>query len=405
MATAKIILRVDKPLASGECMIVLRIIKDRKKRDMALKFNSKPELWDSKLQQPKSKHPHYHELKNYIAIKEKEVQQAFLDLQSQNRPFTVDDIVNKLSLSIKVKNTTVFKYFDEHIQKLIEAGKVGYANVFRESQRQLKKFRNDKDLTFYDLNPVLIKKFDEFILKRGVKLNSAFVYVRTLKTLVNKAISDGLVDERHNPFKGISFAKYRKDKPQKRALTKDQIEAIKKFNPEQDKKLQFAKDLFLFSYYLRGMNFTDLAYLKWKDIKSEQVNYIRKKTSEPFKIKMIAPALAILEQFKKYYEGETSYVFPILSEKHETPVQKDNRIDKIMKIVNSSLKEISMKLEFPEKFTFYAARHSFATISRNSGVPVGMISEALGHDSEKTTQMYLDSFDSDKMNSVFENVL
>lgn len=405
MATAKIILRVDKPLASGECMIVLRIIKDRKKRDMALKFNSKPELWDSKLQQPKSKHPHYHELKNYLATKEKEVQQAFLDLQSQNRPFTVDDIVNKLSLSIKVKNTTVFKYFDEHIQKLIEAGKVGYANVFRESQRQLKKFRNDKDLTFYDLNPVLIKKFDEFILKRGVKLNSAFVYVRTLKTLVNKAISDGLVDERHNPFKGISFAKYRKDKPPKRALTKDQIEAIKKFNPEQDKKLQFAKDLFLFSYYLRGMNFTDLAYLKWKDIKADQVNYIRKKTNEPFKIKMIAPALSILAEFKNYYEGEESYVFPILSERHETPVQKDYRIDKVMKIVNGSLKDISTKLEFPEKFTFYAARHSFATISRNGGVPVGMISEALGHNTERTTQMYLDSFDSDKMNRFFESVL
>lgn len=390
---------------SGEYPIVMRIIKDRRKRYITLNCTSKPEHWDDLKNLPKKQHPLYNDLMTYLAEKNKEVQQVILDLQKRNKPFTVEDIYNSLSLSIKIKDVTVFKFFDCHIQNLINENRIGTANVFKSTYNQVKRFRDNKDLSFYDLNPIWIKRFDEWILKRGVKLNAAYVYVRTLKTLVNKAIAEGLVHESHNPFKGISFSKYRKDKPQKRALKKSQIEAIKAFDAGNDVKLKFAKNLYLFSYFTNGMNFIDIAQLKWSDIKNDRIHYVRKKTKEAFTIGLIIQAKEIINEYRTFYEGENSYVFPILSKEHITAIQIDYRLDKVLKYINASLKTIADKLEFEEHFTFYSARHSFATISRNSGVSVGMISEALGHETEKTTQIYLDSFGTENLTRVFENVL
>jgi integrase len=136
-----------------------------------------------------------------------------------------------------------------------------------------------------------------------------------------------------------------------------------------------------------------------------RLKYIRAKTGKHYNIKILAPALEILNWYLEHYP-ESEYIFPILDQsKHKTATQKDNRITKISKEVNKDLKEIALKAEIDFNITFYVARHSWATILKRSGVSTSVISEAMKHDTERTTQIYLDSFENDILDEANENLL
>ena len=162
-----------------------------------------------------------------------------------------------------------------------------------------------------------------------------------------------------------------------------------------DSKLIISKDIFLFSYYNRGINFKDIALLQWSDIKEGRMIYSRAKTGKAYNIGLLKPAIVILNKYKKITGGKKDdYVFPILNkEKHITAQQIHNRIKKTTKIINSDLKEIAKLCKINFNLTTYVARHSYATIMKRSGISTSLISESLGHKSEKTTQVYLDRFE------------
>jgi integrase len=137
-----------------------------------------------------------------------------------------------------------------------------------------------------------------------------------------------------------------------------------------------------------------MAFLKWRDIQKERLNYIRRKTKENFTIGLLDPAKEILEYYKQSCCcDKDGYIFPILSDSYKTARSIDYRIDRMLKIVNSDLKKIAISAKIEIRLTTYVARHSFATIMKRNGISTTMISEALGHESEKTTQIYLDSFE------------
>ncbi|RYF83063.1 MAG: site-specific integrase, partial [Chitinophagaceae bacterium] len=188
--------------------------------------------------------------------------------------------------------------------------------------------------------------------------------------------------------------------------TKDDMEKIKAMDEKQHPELVDAKNLFLFSYYCRGMNFTDMALLRWQDIHEERLSYVRQKTKERFSIGLLPPALAILHYYKEQNKVEnSSYVFPVLRERHKTPAAIYNRKVKMLRKINSELKTIASLCGVEAQLTTYVARHSFATILKRQGVNTSLISEMLGHDSEKTTQVYLDSFESKVLDEVSKALL
>ena len=217
--------------------------------------------------------------------------------------------------------------------------------------------------------------------------------MRAFKTLVNNAKKENLVKENYNPFKEFSFQKYRGIKTKKRAITKAQIQLIMDYVPLLNSVLN-SKNYFLISYFCRGINFTDIAFLKWSNIYENRLEYTRRKTGESFSVLILEPAAKIIEHYKSTnYFGMGSYIFPILNDFHKTPQQIDYRIEKIIKQTNKDLKTIAEAVGIKEKLTTYVARHSFATNMKRSGVSISLISESLGHDSEKTTRIYLDSFE------------
>ena len=162
---------------------------------------------------------------------------------------------------------------------------------------------------------------------------------------------------------------------------------------------RLAVALFTFSYFMGGINFVDMAYLTEKNIIEGRLIYHRKKTSKLINLPLQEEAMMVLKRYKNNSQG---YLFPILSKEHQTEQQKLNRLHKVITKVNRALKAIGKELNIPIKLTTYCARHSYATVLKRAGVSTSIISESLGHSSEKVTQIYLDNFENNQIDKAME---
>lgn len=405
MSSIKVLLKTHKETKSGLYPIVLRVIKDRKIRFIFTGHSCSRELWDFENNRPSSKHPNRQQIKSMISTKIAEAESAILNLEQDEKQFSADSIKNKV-VSGK-KNITVFKFIDEIVDNLSKQNKINNAKIYKDTRRMLFNFRNGADMNFSDLDVPFLNRFERSFSQRGVAGNSISVYMRTIRSVFNKAISEGYCKKIVYPFSEYKISKLETETT-KRSLSKSKMNDIIALNVDGNSKLDFAKDIFLFSYYCRGINFKDIALLKWSNVKTDnRLSYKRAKTGLNYNLGMILPAQEIL---KKYEEGIKSnpdkYIFPILNpEVHQTPSQLDNRIKKMGKIVNKSLKEIAILANVDFNLTTYVARHSFATVLKKSGIPTAQISESLGHKSEKTTQIYLDSFENELLDEANKALL
>ena len=248
---------------------------------------------------------------------------------------------------------------------------------------------------------------DEFKQKYTVhtKKTSFFEYFRTFRAVYNKAIADGYVKKGDSPFEDFKVSKF-KTQTRKRAITKDAIQLLAQVEVKQDSRLFHSRNAFLFSFYCSGMNFVDVAMLTWDNIvnSGEYLHYEREKTGDIFDIKLLQPALDILA----FYHNQRidKYVFPYLNEEeYKTPAQIHDRIEDRRKVTNKDLKKLATAAGVTTPITTYTARHSFATVLKRSGVATGKISELMGHESEKTTQVYLDSFEQKDLHEAMLNLL
>ena len=163
--------------------------------------------------------------------------------------------------------------------------------------------------------------------------------------------------------------------------------------------MDFARDMFMFSFCTRGMSFIDMAYLKKADLNNGCLAYRRKKTGQLMMIEWTKQMQDIID---KYKSDGTSYLLPIItSEDGSERRQYQNQMRKI----NRLLKDIANRAGLPMPLSMYYARHSWATIARGRDVPLAVISEGLGHDSETTTQIYLDSIKSSEVDKVNRMIL
>lgn len=163
-----------------------------------------------------------------------------------------------------------------------------------------------------------------------------------------------------------------------------------------------AINVFIFSYLNAGINFIDIAKLKYSNIVENHLIYNREKTKKLINVPLQTKALEIIT---KYHNDKSPYLFPILSPFHKTEIQIANRLHKVLAKINRHLKEIGEKLKLPVPLTTYVARHSYATVLKRAGVSTSIISESLGHSSERVTQIYLDSFDNEQIDEAMKNLL
>lgn len=226
---------------------------------------------------------------------------------------------------------------------------------------------------------------------------------RTLRSAYNKAIKAKCAHKSDYPFDEYKINKF-DTKTQKRAIAKTEV---LKFTKEVDnigkrQYVQLSKDIFIFSYLCGGINFTDIANLTKANITNGRLHYIRQKTGKLIKLGISEEAMQIIKIWKR----KQRLSIPILNTNiHKTPLQKQNRIHKMLGKINKNLKLIATQLNVDANMTTYVARHSFASVLKKSGVSIALISEALGHSDLSTTQVYLDSFDNEQIDTAMQNLL
>jgi len=397
-ATINVVCYKSKVLKNNENPLMLRVTKDRKSRYLSLGITIKPEYWDFERNKPKKNCPHKEQIERIILERTKEYQEQVLEYKITNKEFTATTLVEKVSNPIKAK--TVKEVFDLYIDRLYNANRIRYAEMFKVTLNSLIDFNRHLDIYFSEIDVAWLKRYEAWMFGKGLVSNTLELRFVRLRTVFNFAIEEKITKSEYYPFGTYKISKL-KQKTAKRSILKDEIINVINYKGKTDYE-RLAIDLFTFSYLTAGINFVDISRLKQENVFDNRLSYIRKKTSKRITIPLQEKAMEIIQ---KYKTPDNPYLFPILSPFHKTEQQKINRVHKVISKVNKCLKEIGEELKIPIPLTTYVSRHSYATVLKRSGVSTSIISESLGHSSEKVTQIYLDSFENSQIDEAMKNLL
>lgn len=283
------------------------------------------------------------------------------------------------------RSITLFRFMTIIIERLINTGKTRTAETYASALSSFKKYRQNIDIAVCLISPDIIEDYQSWLQQKGVSRNTSSFYNRILRAVYNRAVEKSLTIQRY-PFKHVYTGV---DKTKKRALPISVLRRIKYLDISKNSMLDFARDMFLMSFYLRGMSFIDMAFLRKIDLQCGYIRYRRRKTGQLLSILWTTEMQHIID---KYPKSPTQYLLPIITENigNERIVYR-NAAAKI----NRWLKKLADKVGSPIPITLYCARHSWASAAKSKHIPINVISESMGHDSEKTTQIYLSELNSD----------
>ena len=326
----------------------------------------------------------------------KRLQSVIVHLENKRVKYTADDII--YTFQKQSNEQSLFNFMQGVIAQLQQMGKQRTSETYRCTLKSFMQFREDNDVLLEEIDSDLMLMYEAYLHNRGLTKNSTSFYMRILRAVYNRAVEKDLTTNL-NPFKHVYTGI---DKTIKRAIPLKAIKQIKNLDLSLQPSLDFARDMFLFSFYTRGMSFIDMAYLKKKDLANGILSYRRRKTGQQLFIRWEKCMQEIVD---KYENPISEYLLTIIK-----PMNGDVRTQyqNAMYLINRKLKDIGNMIGVQLPLTMYVARHSWASVAKNKNVPVPVISEGMGHDSEMTTQIYLASLDTavvDNANSMILNSL
>ena len=407
--TIEAVLYTSKTLSNGQHPIMLRLTKNRKRKYISLHISLALQYWDAEKCKPRRNCPDKERIEALIQQKTQELQSQVMDFKTSDKEYTLNTLVEKASR--KVVRQTVGEYLNGYIDRLLAEKRVGNAKTFQELRTSLTKFCRSLDFYFIDIDAEWLKRYEQWLrVERHYSDNSIGIRFRSLRVLYNSAITDGLIKKTDYPFDTFKVSRF-KEATAKRSLTKEDIRRIMDCEVRTLTKypkpfLQLAKDLFLFSYLSCGINLTDILHIRYADIVDGRLVFNRQKTGKLLSFQLQPAALDILGKYRQPNAHPQDYIFPVLRRSvHVTAQQQYGRVQRTNKRINRYLKLIGEHLHLPITLTTYVARHSFATVLKRSGVSTSIISESLGHSSEKITQIYLDSFENSQIDAAMQHLL
>ena len=334
-----------------------------------------------------------------------EFQKKIKRLEALDIPVNFDTL-----LGVKTAHTaaiTIEQGFNEEIERLESLGKIHSATKHRYALQVFDGYK-PTSMTMDAIDLDYLKGLELYLRKRGNRDNSIATRFAIFKAIYNKAAKDGRINVRQNPFSlyqvGSLWAKTRK-----RAIDKEDIQRLIDLEITEGHTTEYrqlAKDLFLFSYFTAGMNFGDMARLRYKDLIKGRIYYTRHKTQKLLSFQLVPNALQIIGKYSRDNHTQEDYIFPILDRaEHKTAQQIFNRIHKVLAKINRELKVLGEQIGLEVPLTTYVARHTYATVLKRSGVIVELISESLGHSDLSTTQIYLDSFENSQIDEAMQHLL
>jgi integrase/recombinase XerD len=287
-------------------------------------------------------------------------------------------------------------YLDGLIEEFKRNGKDGQARIYTMTKSFLKKY-GDKptdDYLFEDINYRLLRLIEgRYTPRIEGNMNGLSIPLRTIRAVWNRAIKEGVTTQDKYPFKQYTI---KKSKTHKTAISIQDFDKIAGLQLPVDTPGWHNRNMFFFSYYCRGMNFYDIAMLKWSNIQAGRITYVRKKVGKQISIKINEDIQHILDLYPKKDADENDYIFPVIVQSTKSASYQALRY---ISGINHSLKRWAKTLDLDPTLSFNTARHSWATIGRNMELPIAVISQGLGHSDVETTQIYLDEFDTGTMDN------
>ena len=320
------------------------------------------------------------------------LEKAIRRLEEERRRYTAEDIIT--TFRKMTKETSLFSFMHGVIAQLKQLGKERTSETYTTTLKSFMIFRKGQDIPLDGITSDLMLLYEAHLKARGVRMNTISFYMRILRAVYNRAVEKVLTPQ-NNPFRHVYTGI---EKTVKRAIPIKEIKVLKELDLSLKPSLDFARDMFLFSFYTRGMSFIDMAYLRKSDLKNGILTYRRRKTGQELTIKW---EKCMAEIITKYPENETDYLLPIIKKQDKERKQYDNALH----LVNYHLKDLSKILKLQRPLTMYVARHSWASAAKAKNIPLSVISEGMGHDSEATTQIYLASLETSVVDQANKMIL
>ncbi len=397
MATCKIKFRASS-VSGKEGTLYFQVIHNRIVRQIRTGHRLFHAEWDVRRQTvimpqeaTRERRSHLLSLHNAMNSERKRLDAVIARLEARGRPYTADDVVEAFVSS--TGDFYLVSFARETMEHLRRIGKRRLSETYATAVSSFMRFRKGLDVPLDEMDSDLMSAYAAYLAEAGVCPNTISFYMRNLRAIYNRAVDKELTVQ-CSPFKHVYTGI---DKTVKRAVPIEVIRQIRSLDLSQHPAMDYARDIFLFSFYTRGMSFVDIAYLKKKDLQNGILSYRRHKTGQQLFIKWEKPMQELID---KHDTSGGPYLMPIIKD-----AGNDERSQYISEAhrVNRNLKKIGRLLGLPMPLTSYVARHGWASIARSKNIPIATISEAMGHDSENTTRIYLASLDTsvvDKANSL-----
>ncbi|WP_290208375.1 site-specific integrase [Bacteroides acidifaciens] len=395
MASIKVKFR-PSTVADHEGTIYYQILHERKPRQLLSDYHVFQSEWDESramvvTTQNSERKAFILSIRERIRWDVERLTKIVRKLDGNGLQYTADDVIDEFNRY--AQEYSLFNFMESIIIKLKQNGKVRTSETYTSALNSFKKFRKDEDIMLDCLNSEVMEAYEAWHQSRGVAPNTISFYTRILRAVYNRAVEEDIVENK-NPFRHVYTGV---DKTIKRALPLPVIKKIKALDLSLTPALDYARDMFMMSFMLRGMSFIDMAFLRKTDLQNGYVTYRRRKTGQKLVIEWTNEMQLILD---KYPENASDYLLPVI----RNPGTNERCTYHNMGYnINHSLKAVAKVVGVSIPLTLYVARHSWASIAKSKGIPLSVISEGMGHDNEATTQIYLASLDTsavDKANSL-----
>lgn len=399
MASIKLKLHKNRLLKDGTYPLVFQIIHNRRKKVLYTRYKIRETDFDPVSEKVRCDCSPHLSGRNVLRMnrelnrERKTLLSKIAFYEEHNIDFGVEDLDDRSS---RRHNVYLLQYMNKQIREKLLARRNGTAAAYKSTHSSLQKYLGGKDVRASEINPMFIRKYEEFLRKQQVTANTIAFYMRNLRTIYNNILQDGFMAVGESPFKVTRTTVH---KTVKRALSKKNMALLVHSTfAHNEQLLEFARDIFLFSFYTRGMSLVDIVFLRKECICDNAIRYVRHKSSQPLRITITEPLAELIAK----YDNTSPYIFPILRD--DSPFSHYDQYRSALARINRNLKRVGLKLGLNTPLTTYVARHTWATLAKQCGAPVAVISEGLGHASEKITHIYLKEFDSNVLDRINEMV-
>lgn len=388
-AKAEAVIYLDhiRPKKNGKCSVKIKITFNRQRKYFATKIELTPVEFEATMY-AKRRTPEQKSVYKKLSGLLTKANNVIEDLSV----FTFEGFEQLYFEQRNTRNSVSFA-FDKYIEELEAEERISTAVSYKCAKHSIEGFK--KGLTFAEITPQLLKKYQNVMLQEGKSISTVGIYLRSLRAIYNQQ----KINPDIYPFGDENKGKYfiPTSRNIKKALTIEEVATLYNYETKLGSTKDMAKDYWVFLYLCNGMNVKDFCLLTWENIDGDILTYNRAKTKrnkkeqKPIVVSLKAETLGIIKKWGQPSIVPNAYIFPHLNHKMSA-TEEYATYQQLTKTINKYIKQIATEAGINKNVTTYFARHSFATVLKRSGANTELIKELLGHSNVNVTESYLDSF-------------